>query len=182
MANNLINKKIKGFTLVEVLVAISILLVVVTATLGTASDSLSTTIYAKEQVTAYFLAQEAIEDIKNLRHQNNLNNDLYWLCEGAAFSGLTTSQCGGEQFGLENTTDGGVNFYTCSTEPDCELSWDTTSNLYGGKATYPQTSPYTRIITLQQADDKALVTVEIKWKKSNRIGSLKIQETLYNWL
>ncbi len=57
----------KGFTLVEALVAISILMVAVAAPLTIAQKGLLSSIYAKNQMIAAFLAQDAIEYVKNVR-------------------------------------------------------------------------------------------------------------------
>lgn len=68
------DKKIKsGFTLVEALVAISILMVAVAAPLTIAQKGLLSAIYAKNQMISAFLAQDAIEFIKNVRDTNGVN-------------------------------------------------------------------------------------------------------------
>lgn len=68
----------KGFTLLEALVAISILMVAVVAPITIAQKGLSSASYSKNQMIASYLAQDAIEYIKNRRDQNVItNND--WL-------------------------------------------------------------------------------------------------------
>ena len=51
----------KGYTLVEVLVAISILLLAIVGPMTIAAKGLQSAYYARQQATALFLAQEAIE-------------------------------------------------------------------------------------------------------------------------
>ncbi len=53
--------KQKGFTLVETLVAITILLIVITGPLTISTSTARSTTFASEQVTAFFLAQEGAE-------------------------------------------------------------------------------------------------------------------------
>lgn len=65
-------KNNKGFTLVETLVAITILLLAVTGTITTAQKGLQNAYYATDQVTAVFLAQEAIESIRAYRDSKAL--------------------------------------------------------------------------------------------------------------
>jgi prepilin-type N-terminal cleavage/methylation domain-containing protein len=62
----------KGFTLVETLVAITILLLAITGTMTTAQKGLQSAQYANEQVTAVFLAQEAIEAVRQYRDSQAL--------------------------------------------------------------------------------------------------------------
>lgn len=68
-------KRIKGFTLVEALVAISILMVAVVSPMTIAQKGLNSAMYSKDQMTAAFLAQDAIEFIKNWRDMVGLNKD-----------------------------------------------------------------------------------------------------------
>ena len=73
----------KGFTLVEALVAISILMIAIASPMLLAQKGLSTAILSKDQMIAAFLAQDAIEAVKNIRDQiavkNNPTTD--WLTE-----------------------------------------------------------------------------------------------------
>ena len=75
-------KNIKGFTLLEALVAISILMVAVVAPITIAQKGLSSASYSKNQMIASYLAQDAIEYIKNKRDINIINNGILqsnWL-------------------------------------------------------------------------------------------------------
>lgn len=56
-----------GFTLIETLVAISILLIALTGPLTIAAKGLNTAYYARDQITAFYLAQEGIEYLRNIR-------------------------------------------------------------------------------------------------------------------
>jgi type II secretory pathway pseudopilin PulG len=54
-----------GFTLLETLVAVSVLMIAITATFTAAQSGLSAAIEAKDQVVAFYLAQEAVWDIRD---------------------------------------------------------------------------------------------------------------------
>lgn len=60
----------KGFTLVETLVAISILMLGILGPLSVASTGLRSSVYARDQITAYYLAQEGIETVRYMRDYN----------------------------------------------------------------------------------------------------------------
>lgn len=63
------NNNSKAFTLVEALVAISILMIAIASPMTLAQKGLSTATLSKDQMVASFLAQDAIEAVKNIRDQ-----------------------------------------------------------------------------------------------------------------
>ncbi len=65
-----------GFTLVETLVAISLLSIAIVAPMSLTTQSLVGAYYARDQVTAFFLAQEAIEAVRSARDANVLATAL----------------------------------------------------------------------------------------------------------
>lgn len=92
-------KKNRGFTIVESLVAIAVLILVIAAPLTLAQRSLASADSAREQVTAAYLAQEAIEFVRNTRDTNAIAGDE-WLA------------------GLESCASGSV----CSVDPTNEVA------------------------------------------------------------
>jgi len=75
-----------GFTLVESLVAVAILLIAVTTMSTVAQSGLSSTSNVRSRITAIFLAQEGLEGIKNIKDSNLLQisqselvGDFNWL-------------------------------------------------------------------------------------------------------
>jgi hypothetical protein len=75
----------KGFTIIETLVAISILMIAIAGPLTIAHKGLLAALYAHDQVTASYLAQDAMEYLKNVR-DNNVKSGRDWL---TGFSGCT---------------------------------------------------------------------------------------------
>jgi prepilin-type N-terminal cleavage/methylation domain-containing protein len=68
-----------GFTLIETLVAILILVTAIAGPLTIASKGLSTALVAKDQTTAYYLAQDAVEYVRFARDTNRLQGNNDWL-------------------------------------------------------------------------------------------------------
>jgi prepilin-type N-terminal cleavage/methylation domain-containing protein len=62
----------RGFTLVEMLVAVLLLMTALAGPLTIASRGLTTSVVAKNQITAYYLAQDAIEYIRFIKESNQL--------------------------------------------------------------------------------------------------------------
>ena len=67
----------KGFTLIETLIAITILMISVAAPLSLASKGLQAANLAKNQIVAYYLAQDAYEWVKNKTDMNKIKNIPY---------------------------------------------------------------------------------------------------------
>ena len=65
----------RGFTLIETLIAISVLLLAITGPLTIATRGLTSAAFARDQVAAYYLAQEAVELIRNKRDNNHFANE-----------------------------------------------------------------------------------------------------------
>lgn len=78
-------RKRKGFTVVEALVAIGILVLAISGGFAAISLSLNRSNLSKEQVTAFYLAQEAMELFRSRRDSNSMQG-LNWL-DGIADTG-----------------------------------------------------------------------------------------------
>lgn len=180
-----INRK-KGFTLVETLVAISILMLAVTGPLYFAAESLKAATYARDQITAFYLAQDAFEQIRKIRDDNR--NTSTWN------TGLT---------GCESDTSTCVvakdvsNFYVVSSSPSCPIDVGDCSYLYLDKSTgiYSHTggekTAFRRVVKIEPTDainpqpgdlwasaTEMKVTVYIKWKS----GTVARDFTAYEFL
>ncbi|NBV76697.1 prepilin-type N-terminal cleavage/methylation domain-containing protein [bacterium] len=64
----------RGFTLIETLVAVMILSLALIGPMALVARSVATSFYSRDQVVAFFLAQEALESIRNARDNNILSN------------------------------------------------------------------------------------------------------------
>src|SRR3989344_8567617 len=65
-------RKSGGFTIIESLVAIAILVLAITATASAIQTSISSYIFSKDQIIAFYLAQEGLEQVRNIRDENAL--------------------------------------------------------------------------------------------------------------
>ncbi len=182
----------KGFTLVETLVAISVLMLAVGAPLLAVSRSLSTSIYARDQVTAFYLAQDAIEYIRNTRDSNALvpvSPALDWRtnlteCVTDSCTVDTTNNLPADAIKTcitENVIENGLNYDVCN-EP---LAYDTAQHLY--KWTGNTDSIFTRTVKIIEdpdIPDQLQVRVIISWRANNtnlqRV--FVVQEDLLNWV
>jgi len=75
MEKNFKNKR--GFTLLEVLIAVSVLVIGTVAAFSTITSTIRSTTFAKDKLIASFLAQEGIEIVKNIRNTNWIQGNAW---------------------------------------------------------------------------------------------------------
>ncbi|MEK7613646.1 MAG: prepilin-type N-terminal cleavage/methylation domain-containing protein [Patescibacteria group bacterium] len=160
----------RAFTLIETLVAISILLLSLAAPLSIAAQSLRSAYYARDQITAFYLAQEAVEYVRAVRDQNYLGG-IPWLT------------------GIEDCVDTtcAVDFTNFSHEVcagDCPLLLlGNTSGLFnlssGDPTIYRRTL---EINSIEGISDEVTVLVRVSWQSGKIEREFEVQEQLFNWL
>ncbi len=136
----------KGFTLVEALIAISILMIAVASTMSISQRSLMSSILSRNQMTASFLAQDALETVKNIRDQVAVRNIYptkptnpphpYWL-SGLEGCICTTGRC---NFGLPTNTQG-FDYCTIDTTPNSPIVNNSTGTIPPLRMTNTPNSP-----------------------------------------
>ncbi len=190
----------KSFTLVETMLAVTILSMAIIAPLSIASNSLTAATTGKDRLVAIALARDAIEYVRNLRDTNRLNG-VSWL------NGLDNNNC------INGSNLSACNL--CFTANGCEvdsLQGDGASNLhgrgvggllksqctspsctdtYGLYAYFPSTyldSKFTRWVVIQWVNDAARVanrevrvTATVTWKTIFSTKKVEIVEQLTNW-
>lgn len=158
-----------GFTLIETFVAITILLTAIAGPLTIASKGISSAILARDQVTAFYLAQDAIEYIRFKRDSNILSSQS-WL------TGL--SSCIGAYCTVDSRNDAIV---SCGGSTCPVMRYDSSTGFYSYSLAYPA-SQFTRTITMTTVDAKEVsIGVTIAWKTSVFTRSLTVRENLLNW-
>jgi prepilin-type N-terminal cleavage/methylation domain-containing protein len=161
------NQKNKGFTLIETLVAITILVSAVAAPLTLAFRSLVAAQFTKNQIIASYLAQDAIEYVRNIRDENVLR-DRAWL------SGL--GSCGnGCRVDSPNDTVNG-----CSG-PSCLIKKDPSSGLYGHRSQWEDTLFFREVTVTSIDTDEAKISVTINWQQGVIPRTYTLKETIFNW-
>jgi len=167
-----------GFTIVESLIAITILVLAITGTTTAIQTGLSSYLFSKNQIIAFYLAQEGLEQIKNIRDENGLMNNTHWLTNIAK---NPPDPC---DFGKVCTVDpvnSNVPIY-CGADDECEyLRQDAITGFYGYDNNDPLTN-FKREITLTEiSDDEVVVTVTIDWTKGLTSRQFKVTGSLFDW-
>lgn len=173
----------KGFTVLESIVAIFILSLSISGVFTAVQQSLSQAIFAKDEIRAYYLAQEAVEIIRNKRDINQIDriNNLAttnWL---AGVSELSTDPC---SFGKICRADVvPFSLTRCGDDWDScpNLNYDSNSSLY----TYASGSGtnFKREIQIESVSSTEVsITVRVSWKKGLINREFKIKTHLFNWV
>lgn len=161
---------LRGFTLIETLIAISVLLLSLAGPLSIASQSLQSAYYARDQITAFYLAQEAVEYVRAVRYENYLAGSD-WL---QGISDCVGAQC---------TVDFPNFAHQVCSGPCSPVLIGASSGLYNQAAGDP--SIYTRAFTIETVPDTAdevVVSVTVSWRTGVLARSFEIREHLFNWL
>jgi prepilin-type N-terminal cleavage/methylation domain-containing protein len=181
-----------GFTLLETMVAVTLLSMSIVAPMALTTQSLGSAYYARDQVTAFFLAQEALETVRNVRDNNILYNSQ-------ASPGSTVNLLNGipSTSGAAFRADARDNSMTlCSLDGlsggACKpLQTDGTLFGYGNGAN--TATIFTRTITAcyVQLDgtctgvetDEVKITASVSWKTAGlQTRTVTVSENLYRWV
>jgi len=148
----------KGFTLLEVLVAVSVLVIGSVPAFSTIAQTISSATFARDKLIASFLAQEGIEIVKNIRNTN-------WIQGNSWNQGLSPGSYQADYNDIPPFSS--YNGAQLRLDPNGGYSYDS------GTPT-----KFQRKITIQQIDSNELkVTVEVFWPGH----SYKVTSIITNW-
>ncbi len=151
----------KGFTLLEIIIVIFIILTTILAVAGLSWQNLSTINLNYSRLSAAYLAQEGMEIVRNTRDQN-------WLDE--------------EDF----NNDLGVGDYCCDINNRCVSSGDFDLNIdndgyYVCSGGDP--SRFSRKITISESSEGCFnVEAEVSWTERGRSYNIITNQDLCDWL
>ena len=179
-----------GFSLVEVLVAISLLLIALVGPMTFFARSSQSTEVANDRAIATFLAQEGAELIQKMRDDRTLeyffdpNQDGWSLPADANFL-ADVSQCiEPDRCGVFINDTGRVDVINCFGD-SCALLYDENA----GRARYNHnsgdTTPYTRTIQLrpdETSNREVEIISRVEWDSTSLIEtqSVEVQTTVFN--
>ncbi|HEU5114395.1 MAG TPA: prepilin-type N-terminal cleavage/methylation domain-containing protein [Candidatus Paceibacterota bacterium] len=171
----------KGFTLVEAMVAISILSLAVTGPLLIAQKGLSSAIYAKDQITAFYLAQEAIEYVRNARDTNRITGASWLNGLSSCLINTGSEACEIDARKTDFLSSGAIQ--SCTGGVCDKLSYDSSSGLYGYGIGSP--TKFTRTVTIDNraSSKEAKLSVTIAWNTNLFLPTrtFTVQETIFNF-
>lgn len=183
----------EGFSLIEMLVAVSVLLLVIVGPMTVTSRAAKSSAFASEQVQAFFLAQEGLELAQKLRDDlflqyfagsitnpwtrfsDNTNSGVYGLCYGSNGCGLEW---------VDSTTVASP--ISCTTLTNCRLNFKDSASR--SKYTYSttgtiETTPFTRQIIFTRVPATNPIAVEVRsivtWRTGSLIAEQRVETQTY---
>ena len=171
-----------GFTLVETLVAISLLSIAVVAPMSLASQSLAAAYYSRDQIAAYHFAQEAVEAVRSIRDGQILQ--VAQDTTGTPINTFGFIPTNNEPFTVDaRKADPSEAIAPCPVDGCPPLQTDGT--LYGYELGWAPTY-FTRTVRASFVgglQEELRVTVTITWKTGAfKIRTFNISANLYRWL
>jgi len=180
----MIQNKKNGFTLVECLVAISILMVGILSSFILVTRALFNATVIEQRLTASFLAQEGIELVRNIRDTNFIKG---LKGGGAGWKDKLTNGC----YTVEAVPVEGIKFTfissgRCGSIPPIsrplKLKHNIGDNIYGYSSGGEETPFYREIEIEGVGSNEIKVVSHLMWKTKNTWFDLQVEDHLYNWL
>ncbi|MEK7662096.1 MAG: prepilin-type N-terminal cleavage/methylation domain-containing protein [Patescibacteria group bacterium] len=183
--NSKLKTKNRGFSLVEMLVATSILIISIVGPMTLVSKGVFFSNYAKDQISAFYLAQEAVEYLRNVRDNNNIaggtwntyKTSLINLC-------MVNLNANGCKVDIPATT-----ISSCNSPTNCGLlNRNDTSGLYSYQAGvgWVPTQFERRIKVYNEPtsdpnSNEIHIEVEMVWTNGTLVKNFIIKENLFAW-
>jgi len=156
----------KGFTLMEVIIAIAIIITALISTIALISFSTTSIRLNKSKIIATGLAQEGLEIVKNIRDNNWLN---YRRTVANWRIGLETGDWR-VQYNMGNL----LSFQSIPLKLDSNSFYQYNSG---------SNTPFGRRINIEHInDDQIKVTAVVTWIEGGRNQSVSAETRYYNWL
>lgn len=195
-----------GFSLIETLVAITILLLVITGPIAISSQSARSASFSSEQVTAFLLAQEGVELIQKARDDllvrsfatgasgteltpwamfTSLTQSRYASCFERAGTPNTSERCGLSIATHNGAAVSDITVTNCSTLTNCTLY--RTSNSQRSRFTHSasgaEQTKFIRYIVLESVNpNEVKVTSTVLWRQGSiqEDQSVVVESRLFN--
>ena len=130
---------------------------------------MSSAVFAKDQIVAFYLAQEAVEYIRNKRDENNINSDN-WL------TGL--SDCIDENICTVDIQDSTISLCPSGVCP--VLKYDDSDGFYNYSS--GDNSNFTRSINIETFNVKEVaIKATLSWKTGVINKTFTVKEHIFDW-
>lgn len=162
----------RGFTLIELVIAIFILAVAIIGVYNAYSTVVVLTAGASSRLTAAYLVQEGIEIVRNMRDNN-------WL-QGRWAEGLLGCEYGCEADYKTGTSSEVTPLRDYPTGGNY-LKINNDNGFYSYDSTGSPTKFKRKIIITPQGADVLKIFVSVTWEEKDETFEIRAEEYLYNW-
>lgn len=184
----------KGLTLVETLVAISIFTIALVGMLNITGGSIADSSYAKDKITANYLASEGVEYIRNLRDTYNLYEANGWqnfldklaVCKVENKTGCYIDPQN-INFANEEQPMKDLAINQCASGICPNFYFEPSLTVYKYNYTSGNTTSFSRKIFIEEVatqsvhDKEILITSTVSFTTGRRSSSVTFKTYLKNW-
>ncbi len=178
--------KQKGFTILETIIAITVVSLAVGGVFSAVRTGLVGSMVSKDETRAFFLAQEAIEILRQKRDSNkllaiNTNTNVNWL--SGISENASSDPCRANATCRVDGTNQALTY--------CGAAWNSCPFLLqDGNYRYGyasgNTTRYKREIQIEcsgacSSSNEARVTIRVSWTQGSNTHQLQVKTLLMNW-
>lgn len=175
---------VTGFTLIETIVALALIVTALAGPFTLVSQSIFSSRYYKNKLTALHLAQEGIEIIRQMRDTNAADPNVVsgatnWLGRSGPCAAPCT-KIDDDVYNVDAINDGPGSPLSTVIMP-LGVNAD---GFYDRKVAPSSADAFTRKVSVScpaPCDKKMLIVAEVTWKDASFTRKVQLEETLYNW-
>lgn len=178
------NTASEGFTIIETLVAIAILMISIAGPLTIAQKGLTASVYAKDQIVASFLAQDAMEFIKN--EKSNSSSFDIWLKKypDCVYNSddPNGTQCAVDTFTIKRMYDKPCNIQSCLLNIQPDGTYGFTSNTNTIPSRFTRSFYFDNLVRNSSVDPyvSAELFVVVTWNTGTISNSVRLKNQLFD--
>ncbi|MEK7478195.1 MAG: prepilin-type N-terminal cleavage/methylation domain-containing protein [Patescibacteria group bacterium] len=171
----LVNTRGKGFSIIETLVAITILTMVIAGSITAINKGLSVSTETRNRVTASLLAQDAMEYVKNRKFINIKTLAPSWLSGFGGCRNVPPFLCR-----VDSIQADGLGISFCPVPDGCPVYINNTIGYYQTPTGTNVKTPFERSFYLEGTDDnERKVVVKVTWKTAGVSYSVKLADYIF---
>ncbi|MDE1924815.1 MAG: hypothetical protein KGH79_01385 [Patescibacteria group bacterium] len=185
-----VKKYAMGFTLVETLVAVVVLMTAIAGPLTIASKSLQATLVAKDQDTAFYLAQDAMEYIRFVRDTNKLSGGDWLTGAGATVpaNAKDLTPCEGASGCYFDSLGNNPSVITACSGACGPIYYDPTNDYFTYNTTGTTQTIFTRTVQILTPvggngnEVEAIASTTVSWQDTAGLTrQVQVREDIFNW-
>ena len=180
-----IKKKQKGFTIIEVLISLFIIVIGVIGSSIVIQDIFVNTFTASHKLTAAYLAKEGLEIVRNIRDTNWLKGENYDIglvqSSPPSFHGCDPAISRYCEADLRDTSLNSINASSHPNPTFLKLSNHFEYSSFGNQTIFTRKIEIVKVLATVIEPEFLKVKVIVGWQERNEDKEIIIEGNLYDW-